>query len=123
MGRRRHRARPACGAAVTDALRQRLREDADGGLRGKAARSLGILRTKGCRERPGDGFARRQSNDVRFESARALKKIGDPSVGPQLVELISYGDAKVRNEVVLHIGRLRYAAAVPQLRAVTRNWR
>ena len=41
-------------------------------------------------------------NNVRFESARALRKIGDPSVGPQLVELISYGDAKVRNEVVLH---------------------
>ena len=56
-------------------------------------------------------------NNVRFESARALRKIADPSVGPQLVELISYGDAKVRNEVVYTIGRLRYAAAVPQLSA------
>ena len=102
---------------VTDALRQRLREDADGGLRGKAARSLGILRAKDAVSDLATALRGDKVNNVRFESARALRKIADPSVGPQLVELISYGDAKVRNEVVYTIGRLRYAAAVPQLSA------
>ena len=101
--------------SVTDALRQRLREDADGGLRGKAARSLGILRAKDAVSDLATALRGDKVNAVRFESARALRKIGDASVGPQLVELISYGDAKVRNEVVYTIGRLRYAAAVPQL--------
>ena len=101
--------------SVTDALRQRLREDADGGLRGKAARSLGILRAKDAVSDLATALRGDKVNTVRFESARALRKIGDASVGPQLVDLISYGDAKVRNEVVYTIGRLRYAAAVPAL--------
>jgi HEAT repeat protein len=101
--------------SVTDALRQRLREDADGGLRAKAARSLGILRAGDAVSDLATALRGDKVNNVRFESIRALRKIGDPSVGPQLVELISYGDSKVRNEVVYTIGRLRYAAAVPQL--------
>ena len=56
-----------------------------------------------------------RSNDARFEAARALRKIGDPSVGSELLKLVTYADPKVRNEVVLALGRLRYAPAVPEL--------
>jgi HEAT repeat protein len=102
---------------VIAALRDRLREDVDGGLRAKAARSLGIL---SAREALGDlstAARNERVNDVRFEAVRALRKIGDPSVGADLEPLIAYGDTRVRNEAVYTIGRLRYAAAVPALTA------
>ena len=56
-----------------------------------------------------------RSNTARFEAARALRKIGDPSVGDELLKLVTYTDPKVRNEVVFALGRLRYAPAVPEL--------
>lgn len=102
---------------VVDALRQRLREDGDGGLRAKAARSLGILRAHDALTDLSTAVRSDRVNDVRFEAARALRKIGDPAAGPDLEPLITYGDQRVRNEAVFSLGRLRYAPAVPALTA------
>jgi len=52
---------------------------------------------------------------VRFESVRALRKIGDASIGADLVPLLTYTDTKVRDEAIYTLGRLRYRPAVPEL--------
>lgn len=103
--------------AVVDALRLRLREDPDAGLRAKAARSLGILRARQALADLSTAVRSDRVDDVRFEAVRALRKIGDPSAGPDLEPLITYGDQHVRNEAVFALGRLRYAPAVPPLTA------
>src|SRR5215208_827332 len=99
---------------VIRALEARL-ADPEPALRAKAARSLGILR--GGSTMPALLLVLREdrSNSARFEAARALRKIADPSVGDELLKLVTYSDPKVRNEVVLALGRLRYAPAVPEL--------
>jgi HEAT repeat protein len=100
--------------AVVGALEARL-SDPEPSLRAKAARSLGILRGRSAIPALVGAVAEERSNDVRFEAARALGKIGDPAVGADLLKLVNYTDAKVRNEVVYTLGRLRYAPAVPDL--------
>jgi len=100
--------------SVIDALQARL-ADAEPTLRAKAARSLGILRGQSAIPALLVVLREDRSNDARFEAARALRKIGDPSVGSELLKLVTYADPKVRNEVVLALGRLRYASAVPEL--------
>jgi HEAT repeat protein len=100
--------------AVIGALEARL-SDPEPSLRAKAARSLGILRGRRAIPLLVTAVAEERSNEVRFEAARALGKIGDPSVGPDLLKLVNYTDAKVRNEVIYTLGRLRYAPAVPDL--------
>jgi HEAT repeat protein len=103
--------------SVIEALRQRLREDGEAALRAKSARSLGILRARDAGDDLIAAARNDRVNDVRFEAVRALRKIGDSAAGAQLMDLISYGDARVRNEAVYTIGRLRYAPAVPALSA------
>ena len=100
--------------SVIEALEARL-ADTEPSLRAKAARSLGILRGQSAIPALLVVLREDRSNDARFEAARALRKIGDPSVGSELLKLVTYADAKVRNEVVLALGRLRYAPAVPEL--------
>jgi HEAT repeat protein len=101
-------------ASVIQALELRL-TDPEPPLRAKAARSLGILR--GGTAVPALLMVLREdrSNTARFEAARALRKIGDASVGDELLGLVTYTDPKVRNEVIFALGRLRYAPAVPEL--------
>jgi HEAT repeat protein len=100
--------------SVIQALEARL-GDAEPSLRAKAARSLGILRGQTTVPALLVVLREDRSNDARFEAARALRKIGDPSVGGELLKLVTYADPKVRNEVVLALGRLRYVPAVPEL--------
>ena len=100
--------------SVIQALEARL-TDPEPSLRAKAARSLGILRGQSAIPALLVVLREDRSNDARFEAARALRKIGDPSVGGELLKLVTYADPKVRNEVVLALGRLRYAPAVPEL--------
>jgi HEAT repeat protein len=100
--------------SVIQALQARL-SDTEPSLRAKAARSLGILRGQTTVPALLVVLREDRSNDARFEAARALRKIGDPSVGSELLKLVTYADPKVRNEVVLALGRLRYAPAVPEL--------
>jgi HEAT repeat protein len=52
---------------------------------------------------------------VRFEIVRTIRKIGDISVAPELMNYISYSDNKIRNEAVYTIGRFRYRPAVGEL--------
>jgi HEAT repeat protein len=100
--------------SVIQALETRL-TDTEPSLRAKAARSLGILRGRATVPALLVVLREDRSNDARFEAARALRKIGDPSVGGELLKLVTYADPKVRNEVVLALGRLRYVPAVPEL--------
>jgi HEAT repeat protein len=103
--------------SVIQALEARL-ADTEPSLRAKAARSLGILRGQATVPALLVVLREDRSNDARFEAARALRKIGDPSAGDELLKLVTYADPKVRNEVVLALGRLRYAPAVPELARV-----
>jgi HEAT repeat protein len=100
--------------SVIQALEARL-ADPEPALRAKAARSLGILRGGSTVPALLAVLREDRSNTARFEAARALRKIGDPSVGDELLKVVTYSDAKVRNEVVFTLGRLRYAPAVPEL--------
>jgi HEAT repeat protein len=99
---------------VIQALDGRLM-DPEPSVRIKAARSLGILRGRAAAPTLASVLREDRSNTARFEAARALRKIGDPSVGDELLKLVTYSDPKVRNEVVYALGRLRYTPAVPEL--------
>jgi HEAT repeat protein len=101
-------------ASVIQALELRL-TDPEPSLRAKAARSLGILRGGAAVPALLVVLREDRSNAARFEAARALRKIGDASVGKELLNLVTYTDPKVRNEVIFALGRLRYAPAVPEL--------
>jgi HEAT repeat protein len=100
--------------AVIDALAARLADEEEA-LRIKAARSLGILRGSAGVAALVRALEDDRSNTVRFEAARALRKIGDPAAGPALIRMLGYTDGRVRNEVIFALGRLRYTEAVPEL--------
>jgi HEAT repeat protein len=100
-------------AAIT-ALRNRL-QDSDDGIRIKSARGLGILRGRDAIPALTATLREDRSNDVRFEAVRALRKIGDRSVGGDLMNFISYNDARVRNGAVYALGRLRYTESIPEM--------
>lgn len=100
--------------AVNDALRARL-QDGDDGLRIKAARGLGILRSRDSVQALLEALRNDRNNAVRFESVRALRKIGDANVAKDLVVFTSYNDARTRNEAIYTIGRYRYHPAVAEL--------
>jgi HEAT repeat protein len=100
-------------AAMT-VLRDRL-SDPEEGIRVKAARALGILRGRDTVPALLESLRQDRSNAVRFETLRALRKIGDAAVARDLVTYCTYSDAKVRNEAVFTIGRFRYREAVPEL--------
>ena len=104
----------AVDPSVIQALEARL-ADPEPALRAKAARSLGILRGRPTVPALLVMLREDRSNTARFEAARAVRKIGDPSAGPELLNLVTYSDSKVRNEVVFALGRLRHTPAVPEL--------
>lgn len=104
--------------AVVDAVQARL-QDTDAGIRAKAARSLGILRGRTAVPALMSALREDKSDGVRFEAVRALRKIGDPAIGADLIPLIPINAPKVRNEVVLTLGRLREASAVSELTRLT----
>ncbi len=90
-------------------------QDSDEGIRARAARALGILRGREAVQALVESLNNDRSNTVRFEVVRAFRKIGDPSVGKDLMNYISYSDSKVRNESVYALGWLRCKEAVPEL--------
>jgi HEAT repeat protein len=96
------------------ALRGRL-QDQDEGLRIKAARALGILKGRDAIPSLLESLRNDSSNAVRFESVRALRKIGDPAVSKDVLGFVSYNDSKTRNESVYTVGRFRWAPAVNEL--------
>jgi HEAT repeat protein len=104
----------AIDPTVVDAVTARL-ADPDEGMRAKAARSLGILRALTAVPGLVQVLRDDRSDTARFEAARALRKIGDPAPGGDLVPLITINAPRVRHEIVYTIGRLRFTPAVPEL--------
>ncbi len=96
------------------ALQNRL-QDEEEAIRIKAARSLGILKGRSAVEAMLQALGRPQTNELRFEIIRSLRKIGDGSAAHNLMDYIEYRDSKVRNEAVHAVGRLRYREGVPVL--------
>ena len=100
------------GAVV--ALQGRL-QDADEGLRLKAARALGILKARPAVPELLAALERDQSYAMKFEIIRSLRKIGDDSVASKLNPYMTYKDNKTRNEAVFALGRFRSTEAVPEM--------
>ena len=101
-------------ASVVDALRARM-SDAEAGIRRNATRGLGIVRGEAAI--PGLLVAAGQDRDpdVRFEAVRALRKIGNASVGEPLTPMLNLNMDRVRNEIITTLGSLKYRGAVPEL--------
>jgi HEAT repeat protein len=100
--------------ALIGALQSRL-QDPEEGIRVKAARALGILKAKQSLSALLEDIQLDKSNAVRFEIVRALRKIGNPTAGKNLMSFISYDDFKVRNEAVYTLGRFKYQPASGEL--------
>jgi HEAT repeat protein len=101
-------------ASVIATLRNRV-ADPERGIRRTAIRGLGILRAR-------DGVpellqvAREDRDDaLRFDSVRALRKIGDASIADQLVAMLNINGDSVRNELMATLGSMRHRGAVPEL--------
>jgi HEAT repeat protein len=100
--------------AVIATLRDRL-SDSERGIRRTAIRGLGILRggvavpdlLQIVREDRDDG--------LRFEGVRALRKINDTSIAPDLTALLNINADTVRNELITTIGLMHYRGAVVEL--------
>jgi HEAT repeat protein len=105
--------------AVT-ALRNRL-QDADDGIRTKAARALGILKAKTAVPALVETLHQDNNSGVRFEAIRSLRKVFDLSVSKELIPFITFSEPKIRNEAVYTLGRFRCREAVPDLTRAYEN--
>ena len=82
--------------------------------RANAARAAGVLRAKATQPQLMEAL-RSKDSTVMMESVRSIKKIGDTSVGPDLIFLLNDLDQDVQFEVVQTMGQLRVLEAVPEL--------
>jgi HEAT repeat protein len=101
-------------ASVVPALQARL-VDSEDAIRRDASRGLGILKGESAVPDLLVAAGQDRDSDVRFEAVRALKKIGDASVGDRLVPMLNLNLDKVRNELIATLGSLKYREAVPEL--------
>lgn len=90
--------------------------------RANAARAAGVLRAKPALSQLMEALRSRDTTVI-LESVRAIKKIGDPSVGPELTFLLNDLDKDVQYEVVRTMGQLRVTEAVPELENLLRRSR
>jgi HEAT repeat protein len=104
-------------ASVITALRARLNDNEDT-IRRNASRGLGILRGSAGIPELLQAIVQDRDPEVRFESVRALRKIGDASVGDHLLPGLNLNVDKVRNEIITTLGALKYRDAVPDLTRV-----
>jgi HEAT repeat protein len=104
-------------ASVIAALRARL-GDSDDKIRRDASRGLGVLRGEAAIEELLVAVGQDRDPEVRFEAVRALRKIGNASVGGRLVPMLDLNADKVRNEIITTLGSLKYREAVPALTRV-----
>ena len=100
--------------SVVRALRDRL-SDRETSIRRQATRGLGILRADPGIPELVSVLREDRDDEVRFESARALRKIANPSVGERIVPVLDFNNDHVRNEVMTTLGALRYRRAVADL--------
>jgi HEAT repeat protein len=103
--------------SVVTALRARL-SDTEDGIRRLTARGLGILRNEAAIPELVLAAAQDRDPEVRFEAVRALRKIGNTSVGERLIPMLDLNTDKVRNELIVTLGSLKYRPAVPELTRV-----
>lgn len=82
--------------------------------RANAARAIGILRGHQALDALLEGVRSKQSTIIR-ESIVAMKKLADPSVGPDIVFLLRDPDPSVREAVIQTVGQLQTQEAVPTL--------
>jgi HEAT repeat protein len=101
-------------AAVVTALRARM-SDSEDGIRRNTSRALGILRSEAAIPELLVAVGQDRDPEVRFEAVRALRKIGDASVGDRLVPMLNLNMDRVRNEIITTLGSLKYREAVPEL--------
>jgi len=99
---------------ATETLRSRL-SDSDRGIRRNAIRGLGILRAKRAIPDLLQVVREDRDNGLRLDGVRALRKIGDPTVGSALVAQLNINDNDVRYELISTLAALRYRPAVPAL--------
>ena len=82
--------------------------------RANAARAIGILRGHQALDDLLEGVRSKQATLIR-ESVLAMKKLADPSVGPDIVFLLRDPDPSVREAVIQTVGQLQTQEAVPVL--------
>ena len=88
--------------------------------RANAARAVGILRARAATPQLVEGLKSKDSTVI-LECVRAIEKIGDTSVGPDIVFLLRDLDPKVQRAVVETSGQLRVKEAVPELTRIIRE--
>ncbi len=100
--------------SVVTALRARMTDPEDR-IRRHASRGLGILHADAAIPELLVAVAEDRDTEVRFEAVRALRKIGDASVGDRLLPVLNLNVDRVRNEIITTLGSLRYQGAVADL--------
>ena len=100
--------------SVVTALRARMTDPEDR-IRRHASRGLGILHADAATPELLVAVAEDRDTEVRFEAVRALRKIGDASVGDRLLPVLNLNVDRVRNEIITTLGSLRYQGAVADL--------
>ena len=103
--------------SVVTALRARM-SDAEDRIRRHAGRGLGIVHADAAIPELLVAVAEDRDTEVRFEAVRALRKIGDASVGDRLLPILNLNVDRVRNEIITTLGSLRYQGAVADLTKV-----
>ena len=101
---------PDAITAIGEVVRTGRSED----TRANAARAIGILRGTAALDALLEGARSRQSVVIR-ESLLAIKKLAEPSAGPDIVFLLRDPDDTVREAAIRTVGQLRTAEAVPGL--------
>ena len=99
---------------VIETLRARV-GDSERGIRRTAIRGLGILRGRPAVPDLLQVVREDRDDGLRFEAARAIRKIGDASVASSLVALLNINSDTVRNELIETLGSMRDHGAVSEL--------
>ncbi len=82
--------------------------------RANAARAVGVLLGRDALDALVEGVRSRKSTII-LESVQAIKKLRDPSVGPDIVFLLRDLDPDVQEAVIQAVGQLRTSEAVDDL--------
>jgi len=104
----------AVDPSVVTVLRART-SDPELKIRRSASRGLGVLTAEAAIPELVAALREDRDDQVRIEAVRALRKIGDPSVGSNLLPLLNLNNDKVRNEIIGTLAKLRYQGAVAEL--------
>jgi HEAT repeat protein len=99
---------------VVETLRSRI-GDPERRIRRTAIRGLGILRARPAVPDLLQVVRADRDDSLRFDAVRAIRKIGDPSTGEQLIAFLNINGDTVRNELIETLGSMRYQGAVPEL--------